>query len=93
MTTLTRAHLCDALTANAKLSRQQAVEVLEGVLQDIADGLKREGQVKISSFGTFHVREKGARIGRNPKTGQEVEITPRKSLSFRASQILKEQVA
>jgi len=66
--------------------------LVESLLDEITNALVKEGHVKISSFGTFHIRTKSERIGRNPKTGKEVMITPRKSLSFRASHLLKESV-
>jgi integration host factor subunit alpha len=90
--TLTRSDLCDALCKKLNVSRQQTISLVETLLSEIAKALVKEGHVKISSFGTFHIRKKNARIGRNPKTGKEVMITPRKSLSFRASHLLKESV-
>ena len=90
--TLTRTEICESLCNKVGLSRQQSINVLESTLKEISNGLKQEGNVKISSFVTFHVRQKSKRIGRNPKTGQEVMITPRRSLSFRASHILKDVV-
>ncbi|MBL0942026.1 MAG: integration host factor subunit alpha [Alphaproteobacteria bacterium] len=90
--TLTRSDLCDTLCKKLDVSRQQTVNLVESLLQEIANALVKEGHVKISSFGTFHIRKKSERIGRNPKTGKEVMITPRKSLSFRASHLLKESV-
>ena len=87
--TLTRADICDSLCNNLNLSRQDAVNVFETLLEQISVGLETDGQVKVSSFGTFLTLEKGKRIGRNPKTGQEVVIPPRKSISFRASNLLK----
>lgn len=90
--TLTRSDLTDKLCSTLGLSRQQSNGVLEAALEEMARGLQKEGTVKISSFGTFHVRKKNERVGRNPKTGKEVMITPRRSLSFRASHILKDNV-
>jgi integration host factor subunit alpha len=90
--TLTRSDLCDALCKKLDVSRQQTVNLVESLLDEIINALVKEGHVKISSFGTFHIRTKSERIGRNPKTGKEVMITPRKSLSFRASHLLKESV-
>ncbi len=90
--TLTRSDICEQISSKIGLSRHQSIDVLESVLDGISDGLISNGSVKISSFGTFHVREKNKRIGRNPKTGQEVPIPPRKSLSFRASNTLKQNV-
>ena len=91
-TTLTRSDICDTLANEIGLSRQQSNVILEAVLEEISDSLAKTGEVKISSFGTFHVRQKSQRVGRNPKTGEEVMITPRKSLSFRASHILKDKI-
>ncbi len=91
-TTLTRTDICKELVSKVGLSRQQSIDVLETLLDGIAEGLCDEGLVKISSFGTFHVRRKNQRVGRNPKTGQEVPIAPRCSLSFRASTTLKQTV-
>jgi integration host factor subunit alpha len=65
---------------------------VETVLKEISDALSRGENVKISSFGSFFVRSKGKRVGRNPKTGEEVPISPRKVLVFRASHVLKERV-
>lgn len=90
--TLTRADICDSLCNNLNMPRQDAVNILETLLEQIAVGLEADGQVKVSSFGTFLTLEKGKRVGRNPKTGQEVIIPPRKSLSFRASTLLKSLV-
>ena len=67
-------------------------DLAEAVLDEIGDSLVADGTVKISSFGTFSVRQKGRRIGRNPKTGQEVPIMPRRVLVFRASQVLKDRI-
>ena len=65
---------------------------MDAILGEISESLLTEGSVKISSFGTFAVRQKGRRVGRNPKTGQEVPILPRRVLVFRASQVLKERI-
>ena len=91
-TTLTRSDICDSLANEIGLSRQQSTAILETVLGEVIDNLAKHGEVKISSFGTFLVRKKKERVGRNPKTGQEVMITPRNSLSFRASHILKDKM-
>ena len=90
--TLTRSDIINSMCNKIGLSRQHATSVLETTLSQITDTLSQNRSVKISSFGTFHVLKKDERVGRNPKTGQEVMITPRKSLSFRASQILKDNV-
>lgn len=91
--TLTRLHISDKICQETNLSRQQALEVLESTLDFIGSSLETQGKMKISSFGAFYARQKGERIGRNPKTGEEVMITPRRSLSFRPSLLLKERVA
>ncbi len=90
--TITRAQLGEAVYQEVGLSRNESTELLEAVLSQISDALARGETVKISSFGTFSVRQKGQRIGRNPKTGEEVPILPRKVLVFRPSQVLKNRV-
>ena len=90
--TITRAQLGEAVYQEVGLSRNESAELLEAVLSPISDALGRGETVKISSFGTFSVRQKGQRIGRNPKTGEEVPILPRKVLVFRPSQVLKNRV-
>ncbi len=90
--TITRAQLGEAVYQEVGLSRNESAELLEAVLSQISDALARGETVKISSFGTFSVRQKGQRIGRNPKTGEEVPILPRKVLVFRPSQVLKTRV-
>lgn len=91
--TLTRMDLSEAVFREVGLSRNESARLVESVLQHVSDALVRGEQVKISSFGTFSVREKNARVGRNPKTGEEVPISERRVLSFRPSQIMKERVA
>ncbi|MFQ5619388.1 MAG: integration host factor subunit alpha [Rhodospirillales bacterium] len=90
--TITRAQLGEAVYQEVGLSRNESAELLEAVLFQISVALARGETVKISSFGTFSVRQKGQRIGRNPKTGEEVPILPRKVLVFRPSQVLKSRV-
>lgn len=90
--TVTRAQLGEAVYQEVGLSRNESGELVEAVLQEISDALIRGETVKISSFGSFSVRQKGQRIGRNPKTGEEVPILPRKVLVFRASHVLKSRV-
>jgi integration host factor subunit alpha len=90
--TLTRAHLAEAVYQEVGLSRSESAELVDSILTEIGDSLVHDGVVKISSFGTFSVRQKGRRIGRNPKTGEEVPIMPRKVLVFRASQVLKDRI-
>ncbi|MFZ7090668.1 integration host factor subunit alpha [Primorskyibacter sp. 2E233] len=91
--TLTRMDLSEAVFQEVGLSRNESSELVESVLQLMSDALVDGEQVKISSFGTFSVREKAARVGRNPKTGEEVPIQPRRVLTFRPSHLMKEQVA
>ena len=90
--TLTRAHLSEAVYEEVGLSRNESTELVESVLNKISSTLVKGETVKVSSFGTFSVRSKGQRIGRNPKTGKEVLILPRRVLVFRPSQILKDKV-
>lgn len=91
--TLTRAEISDAIAENIGFPRHRSMEILEQILEQMIVGLVKEGELKLSSFGSFSVRKKNNRIGRNPKTGKEVMITPRKTISFRASHILKDDVA
>lgn len=91
-TTITRAQLAEAVYQEVGLSRNESSELLEMVLSNISDALSDGESVKISSFGSFSVRQKGQRVGRNPKTGEEVPILPRKVLVFRPSQVLKERI-
>ncbi len=90
--TLTRMDLSEAVYRAVGLSRNKSSELVESVLEHMSDALARGETVKISSFGTFSVRSKSARMGRNPKTGQEVPIDPRRVLTFRPSHIMKERV-
>ena len=90
--TLTRADLVEAVVSNVGLPRQEAAELVETVLQEISTTLARGEAVKLSSFGSFGIREKRERIGRNPKTGEEVPLTPRRVLVFRASNIMKKRI-
>jgi integration host factor subunit alpha len=90
--TVTRAQLSEAVYQEVGLSRNESAELVETVLNEISDALTRGEMVKISSFGSFSVRQKGKRIGRNPKTGEEVPISPRRVLVFRASHVLKDQI-
>ena len=91
--TLTRMDLSEAVFREVGLSRNESAQLVESVLGHVSDALVKGETVKISSFGTFSVRDKAARVGRNPKTGQEVPISPRRVLTFRPSQIMKERVA
>ncbi|MCC5965425.1 MAG: integration host factor subunit alpha [Natronohydrobacter sp.] len=91
--TLTRMDLTEAVFREVGLSRNESATLVDSVLQHVSDALVRGEQVKISSFGTFSVRDKNARVGRNPKTGEEVPISPRRVLTFRPSHLMKERVA
>jgi integration host factor subunit alpha len=88
--TITRADLSEAVYQQVGLSRNESAALVETVLDEICDALAQGESVKISSFGSFAVRQKGERIGRNPKTGEEVPILPRRVLVFRASHVLRE---
>lgn len=90
--TLTRANLAETVYQQVGLSRAESAQFVDIILDEIADSLIEGKMVKLSTFGTFTVRQKGERIGRNPKTGVEVTIKPRKVLSFRASHVLKDRV-
>jgi integration host factor subunit alpha len=92
-TTLTRMDLTEAVFREVGLSRNESSLLVDSVLQHVSDALVRGEQVKISSFGTFSVRDKTARVGRNPKTGEEVPISPRRVLTFRPSHLMKDRVA
>ena len=91
--TLTRMDLSEAVFREVGLSRNESADLVKTVLELMSSALVRGEQVKISSFGTFSVRDKNARVGRNPKTGEEVPITPRRVLTFRPSHLMKERVA
>ncbi len=90
--TTTRADLTDAVYQEVGLSRNESADLVDSVLSEIAGTLVDGEAVKISSFGSFSVRQKGERIGRNPKTGDEVPILPRRVLIFRASNVLKARI-
>ena len=90
--TVTRMELSEAVFREVGLSRNESAQLVESVLEMMSDALVAGEQVKISSFGTFSVREKSARMGRNPKTGEEVPITPRRVMVFKPSNILKQRV-
>ncbi len=92
MSTITRAHLTETIYTQVGLSRNESADLLEAVLARMGVVLESGESVKISGFGTFSVRQKGRRIGRNPKTGAEVPILPRRVLVFRPSQVLKAHV-
>jgi integration host factor subunit alpha len=90
--TLTRADLAEAVVRKVGLPRNESQELVELVLNEISGTLARGDAVKLSSFGSFGIRQKGQRIGRNPKTGEEVPITPRRVLVFRPSNIMKDRI-
>ncbi len=90
--TVTRADLAEAVYREIGLSRSESALLVESVIDHIIDALIRGENVKIAGFGTFSLRDKKERIGRNPKTGETVPITPRRVLTFKPSQIVKERV-
>jgi integration host factor subunit alpha len=89
---ITRVDLCEAVYQKVGLSRAESSAFVELVLKEITDCLEKGETVKLSSFGSFVVRKKGLRIGRNPKTGTEVPISPRRVLVFKPSPLLKQQI-
>lgn len=91
-TTVTRAQLAEAIYQEVGLSRNDSAQLVDTILEEISQALVRGDMVKLSSFGSFQVRSKAQRIGRNPKTGEEVPILPRRVLVFRASHVLKDKV-
>jgi integration host factor subunit alpha len=90
--TLTRMDLSEAVFNAVGLSKNESADHVENVLKHMADALVDGEQVKISSFGTFSVRNKTKRVGRNPKTGEEVTIEPRRVLTFRPSHLMKDRI-
>ena len=90
--TVTRVDLCEAVYQKVGLSRTESSAFVELVLKEITDCLEKGETVKLSSFGSFMVRKKGQRIGRNPKTGTEVPISPRRVLVFKPSALLRQQI-
>ena len=90
--TVTRAQLSEAVYQEVGLSRNESADLVESVLEEISDALARGEMVKISSFGSFQIRQKGQRVGRNPKTGEEVPILPRQVLVFKPSNVLKAKI-
>lgn len=90
--TLTRMDLAEAVFRDVGLPRHECSELVDSVLNHVSDALVQSDEVKISAFGTFSLRHKNERVGRNPKTGQEVAITPRRVVSFRASHLVKYRV-
>ena len=91
--TLTRADLAETINRRMGLSRAESLDMVESILGKMSDALEAGENVKVSGFGTFVLRDKRERVGRNPKTGVEVPITPRRVMTFRASQLLKEKIA
>lgn len=91
--TLTRADLAETINRKMGLSRAESLDMVEAILAKVCDALSDGENVKISGFGSFVLRDKSERVGRNPKTGVEVPITPRRVMTFRASQLLKERIA
>jgi integration host factor subunit alpha len=90
--TLTRADLAEAVVKKVGLPRNESQDLVELVLSEISGSLAQGDSVKLSSFGSFGIRQKGQRVGRNPKTGKEVPITPRRVLVFRPSNIMKDRI-
>ncbi|MEX0955711.1 MAG: integration host factor subunit alpha [Rhizobiaceae bacterium] len=90
--TVTRADLAEAVYRKVGLSRTESAQLVEMVLDEICSAIVRGETVKLSSFATFHVRSKNERIGRNPKTGEEVPILPRRVMTFKASNVLKNRI-
>ena len=91
--TLTRMDLSESVYREVGLSRNESADLVESVLEKISASLVSGEQVKISSFGTFSIRQKNARVGRNPKTGEEAPIPPRRVLTFRPSHLMKDRVS
>lgn len=91
--TLTRADLAETLNRQIGLSRSDSASMVESILTKLCGALAEGENVKISGFGTFVLRDKNERVGRNPKTGVEVPIEPRRVLTFRASQSMRERIA
>jgi integration host factor subunit alpha len=90
--TVTRADLAEAVYRKVGLSRTESADLVESVLDEVCNAIVRGETVKLSSFATFHVRDKNQRIGRNPKTGEEVPILPRRVMTFKPSNVLKQKV-
>ena len=90
--TLTRAQLSEAVYQEVGLSRIESAQLVEQVLDEVSSSLVQGQTVKLSSFGSFSVRQKSGRVGRNPKTGEEVPIEPRRVLVFRPSHVLKDRI-
>ncbi len=91
--TLTRADLAETINRKMGLSRAESLDLVEEIVDKMCGAMSSGENVKISGFGSFVLRDKSERIGRNPKTGVEVAITPRRVMTFRASQLLKDRIA
>ena len=91
--TLTRADLAETINRKMGLSRSESLDLVELILDHMCDALAKGENVKVSGFGSFVLRDKNERIGRNPKSGVEVPISPRRVMTFRASQLLIERIA
>ena len=91
--TLTRSELAEAINHSVGLSRAESGQMVQAILDHITDSLARGEEVKLTGFGTFTLRDKKQRIGRNPKTGVEAPITPRRVMGFRASQSVRDRIA
>ena len=92
VSSLTRAELAEILYSKVGLSRAESLDMVESIIQHMSDAMAKGENVKISGFGTFLLRDKNERVGRNPKTGVEATIAPRRVLTFRASKMLKDKV-
>jgi integration host factor subunit alpha len=90
--TITRAQLSEAVYEEVGLSRNESADLVESVLDEMSNSLTEGDSVKISSFGSFTVRQKSQRMGRNPKTGEEVPILPRRVIIFKPSHVLKNRI-
>ena len=93
VSTLTRADLAETINRKMGFSRAESLDLVESILAHTCEAMSEGENVKISGFGSFILRDKKERVGRNPKTGVEVPITPRRVMTFRASQLLKERIA
>lgn len=92
MGTLTRADLAETINRKMGFSRAESLQLVEAILRHMCHSLSEGQNVKISGFGSFILRDKNERVGRNPKTGVEVPITPRRVLTFRASNLMKDRI-
>ena len=90
---LTKAEMAERLFEDVGLNKREAKEFVDAFFDTLREALQGGHQVKLSGFGNFDLRQKNQRPGRNPKTGEEVPITPRRVLSFRPSHLMKDRVA